>query len=61
MVLINNVFLNYSKNRVSLPTQQYYNGAYMEETVHGLNTKIIQRKQSMTCTDKDYIEGSFNL
>ena len=29
---------------VSVPTQQYYNGAYMEETVHDLTTKTRQRK-----------------
>ena len=33
----------------------------MEETVHNLTTKIRQRKKSMTCTDKDIVEGSFNL
>ena len=44
-----------------MPNQQYYNGAYMEETVHDLTTKIRQRKKSVTYTDKDYVEGSFNL
>ena len=28
-ILIKNVSLNYSKKRVSVPTQQYFNGAYM--------------------------------
>ena len=32
----------------------------MEETVHDLTTKIRQRKKSMTCTDKDILEGYFN-
>ena len=44
-----------------MPTQQYYNGAHMEEIVHGVTTKIKQRNKSMTYTDKDYVEGSFNL
>ena len=44
----------------SVPTQQYFTGAYMEETVHDLTTKTRQRKKSMTCTDKDIVEGSFN-
>ena len=43
-IIIKNVLLNYSKKRVSVPTQQYFNGAYMEETVHDLATKIRQRK-----------------
>ena len=43
-----------------MPTQQYFNGAYMEETVHDLTTKIRQKK-SMTCTNKEEVEGSFNL
>ena len=46
---------------VSVPTQPYYTGAYMEETVHDLTTKIRQRKKSITYTDKYYVEGSFNL
>ena len=33
----------------------------MEETVHDLTTKIRQRKKSMTCTNKEELEGSFNL
>ena len=37
-ILIKNVSLNYSKKRVSVPTQQYFNGAYMEETVHDITT-----------------------
>ena len=44
-----------------MPTKQYFNGAYMEETVHDLATKIRQRKKSMTSTDKEKFEGSFNL
>ena len=28
-ILIKNVSLNYSKKRVALPTQQYFNGEYM--------------------------------
>ena len=44
-----------------MPTQQYYNGAYMEETVHDLARKTRLRKKSMTYTDKDYVEGSFNF
>ena len=54
-ILINNVSLNYSKKRVSVPTQQYSNGAYMEETVHDLTTKTRQRKKSMTCTNKEEV------
>ena len=60
-ILIKNVSLNYSKKRVSVPTQQYFNGAYMEETVHGITTKMRQRKKSMTWTSKEEVEGSFNL
>ena len=44
-ILIKNVSLNYSKKRVSVPTQQYFNGAYMEETLHGITTKMRQRKK----------------
>ena len=33
----------------------------MEETVHDLATNIRQRKKSMTSTDKEKFEGSFNL
>ena len=51
-ILIKNVSLNYSKKRVPMPTQQYFNGAYMEETVHNITTKTRQRKESMTWTNK---------
>ena len=61
MVLIKNILINYPKKRVSVPTQHYYNGAYTEETVHDLTTKTRQRKKYMTYSDKDYVEGSFNL
>ena len=44
-ILIKNVSLNYSKKRVSVPTQQYFNGAYMEETVHDITTKMRHRKK----------------
>ena len=44
-ILIKNVSLNYSKKIVSVTTQQYFNGAYMEETVHYITTKMIQRKK----------------
>ena len=43
-VIIKNVSLDYTQKRFSLPTQQYYNGAYMDETVHDLTTKTRQRK-----------------
>ena len=33
----------------------------MEETVHDLTTKIRQSKKSMTCTNKEEVEGSPNL
>ena len=33
----------------------------MEETVKFLDTKVRQRKQSMTYTDKEEVEGSFNI
>ena len=59
-VLIKNVSLNYSKKVVSVPNQHYFNGAYMEETVHDISTKTRQRK-SMTSTNKEEVEGSFNL
>ena len=49
-ILIKNVCLNYSKKRVSVPTQQYFNGAYMEETVHDITIKMRERKKSMTWT-----------
>ena len=52
-IIIKNVSLNYSKKIVLVPTQQYFNGAYMEETVHNLTNKIRQRKKSMTCTNKE--------
>ena len=60
-ILIKNVSLNYSKKRVSVPTQQYFNGAYMEETVHDITIKMIQRKKSTTWTSTEIVEGSFNL
>ena len=60
-ILINNISLNYSKKRVSVRTQQYFNGAYMEETVHDLTTKTRQRKKSMTYNEEEEFEGSFNL
>ena len=47
-ILIKNVSLNYSKKRVLVPTQQYFNGAYIEETVHNITTKMRRRKESMT-------------
>ena len=59
-ILIKNVSLNYSKKRVSVPNQQYFNGAYMEGTVRDLTTKNRQRKKYMTSTDKEEVEGSFN-
>ena len=37
-IIIKNVSLNYSKKIVSVPTQHYFNGACMEETVHDLTT-----------------------
>ena len=46
---------------VSVPTQQYFNGAYMEETVHDITTKMRQSKKSMTWTSKEEVEGHFNL
>ena len=33
----------------------------MEETVHDITTKMRQRKKSMTCTNKEMFEGTFNL
>ena len=33
----------------------------MEETVHDITTKIIQRKKSMTWKNKEEVKGSFNL
>ena len=32
--------------KVSVTTQQYYNGAYVEKTVYDFTTKIIQRKKN---------------
>ena len=43
-----------------MPTQQYFNGAYMEEAVHDITTKIRQSKKTMACTNKEEVEGSFN-
>ena len=40
-------------------TQQYYNGAYMEENFHDITTKIRQRKKPTTSTDKEGVQGSF--
>ena len=51
-VPIKSVSIGCYKKIVPVPTQQYYNGAYMEETVHDLTTKVTQRKKSMTTTDK---------
>ena len=44
-----------------MPTQQCFNGAYTEETVHGITTKMRQRKKSMTWNNKEEVEGHFNL
>ena len=60
-ILINNVSLNYCKKRVSVPTQQYCNGANMKEIFHDITTKMRQRKTSMTWTNKEEVKGSFNL
>ena len=60
-VLIKNVFLNYSKKRVSVPTQQDFNVAYMEETVHDVTTRMRLSKKSMTWENKEEVEGSFNF
>ena len=49
------------QKRVLVPTQQYFNGPYMEETVHDLTTKLRQRIKSMTFTNKEEVEGTFNL
>ena len=59
--IIKCVSLDYSRKRVLSPTQEYYTGDYMEEIVPYLATKNIQRKKSMTTTDKDAVEGYFNL
>ena len=32
-----------AKKIFSIPTQKYYTGAYMEETVHDITLKILQR------------------
>ena len=44
---------------VLVPIQQYYTGAYMEETVHDITTKI-RGKKLMKTTDKCAVSGSFN-
>ena len=44
-----------------MTTQHYFNGSYIQETVHDVTTKIRQRKKYMTCTDKYYVDVSFNL
>ena len=44
-----------------MPTQQYFSGAYKEETVQDITTKTRQRKKLMTWTSKEEVEGSFNL
>ena len=49
------------QKRVSVPTQKYFNEAYMEETVHNITTKTRQRKKSMTWTNKEEVEVHFNL
>ena len=33
----------------------------MEETLHDITTKMKQRKKSMTWTNKEEVEGHFNL
>ena len=33
----------------------------MEETVHGITNKMRQREKSMTWTNKEKVEGYFNL
>ena len=60
-IIIKNVLLNYSKKKKSVPTQQYYNGSYMEESVNDFTTKIRQRKKSRKYTVIEYSKGSFNL
>ena len=59
-VIIKNVSLDYSKKRFFIPTQQYYNGYYMEETVHDLTMKIEQRKKMNTII-KYHFEGCFDI
>ena len=44
-----------------MPPQQYFNGAYTEEIVHAITTKMRHWKKSMTWTSKEEVEGSFNL
>ena len=44
-----------------MPTQQYYSGAYMEENVHDLTTKIRLRKKSMTYNYKEEVEGTLHF
>ena len=46
-IIIKNVSLNYSKKVVSVYIQQYFNSAYMEETVHDITTKIRQLKKQL--------------
>ena len=43
-VIIENVSIYYSKKRVSVLTQQYYNGVYTEEKVYDLTTKTRKGK-----------------
>ena len=57
-IIIKNVSLNYSRKRVLVPTQQYLNGAYTEETVYNIITKISQKKKSMTCTNKEKLRAT---
>ena len=45
---------------MSVPTQKYFNGTYMEVTVHNLTTKTRQRKKYMISTDKGEVEVYFN-
>ena len=45
-ILIKNDTIDNSKDIVSKPTHKYYNGAYMEETVHDIIVKIRQRKNN---------------
>ena len=60
-VPIKSVSIGCYKKIVPVPTQQYYNGAYMEETVHDIAKNIRKRKKPMTTTDKEDFEGSSNL
>ena len=52
--------IGYSKKRVSVLTQQYYNGSNMEEIFHYITKKLDQEK-SMTSTDRKDVEVSFSL